>query len=60
MECKFFDQLARIFGDEHVALDSISTETQLMAVDEADGGPSLKNTNTQRGFCPTILKCCTV
>lgn len=49
IECKFYDQLAGIFGSERSAADSISTETQPMAVDEADVGP-------EKGFCPTFLK----
>lgn len=60
MECKFFDQLARIFGDEHSTLDSISTETHFMAVDKEDVGPSVENTNTEKGFCATILEYCTM
>ncbi|XP_042560597.1 uncharacterized protein zgc:113263 isoform X3 [Clupea harengus] len=45
IECKFYDQLAGIFGSERSAADSISTETQPMAVDEADVGPEKATQN---------------
>ncbi|KAG5267947.1 hypothetical protein AALO_G00227730 [Alosa alosa] len=48
IECKFYDQLARIFGCELSTADHMSSDTRLMAVDGADVGLALGNTSTQK------------